>query len=503
MFIKNNYKQRIQELAGVLEESNEDVIVKKIGLPKFVAKWAQELSPKYAVWIANSFKKYLLEKTAEKIPNDKMELMLKDTSEGVKSEVMSEISVVEPDYQHILDWLRGRSSGAVVETDRLDFKELTFEEALERSESWHKELEKVQGGQIEDEDGKIIKTYPDGYYWIDLEKGSCDKEGKAMGHCGRCSGAGDIFSLRKDGYPYLSGCFDKKHNIITQLRGRANTKPKSSFHPYILDFLKDPKINVNFFKYDGYRNDDNFRIEDLTETQITEILKTKPKLLTGQNFEALNLTDTDIKYLIEKFPSVVPMKTLLKYTDDEELKRNLLNPKYIKNLELNSKIIELFTMLAEIGGKKANIAALALYTNTEIRKRFLTLKSDDGERHSNTPLIDTYISLLNKTGVIGKKYIKNLTIDTDTFLNIYIKENPLKFIELLNSNNEIFGIEGVQHAQRLLQDPNFRKAFIEKSDEEALDLLVDFVNDIYENDINKNLNENFSVKNNIRKVLDF
>ena len=44
-------------------------------------------------------------------------------------------------YRYILDWLNRRGSLAV-ETDILDLKTLTFEQALQKSEDWHERLAK-------------------------------------------------------------------------------------------------------------------------------------------------------------------------------------------------------------------------------------------------------------------------------------------------------------------------------------------------------------------------
>jgi len=84
----------------------------------------------------------------------------------------------------------------------------------------------------------VVLTFPDGFYWIRLNKNFCRDEAEAMGHCGR--GSGILYSLRRDKYPYVT--VDLVNGVITQIKGRGNTKPKPEYHKYIKPIL----LEANF-----------------------------------------------------------------------------------------------------------------------------------------------------------------------------------------------------------------------------------------------------------------
>jgi len=282
MLLSESYKKRLLELAGVIQEKdNRQTILNKIKLPQEVAEWAHGMSEKYSLWIANTFKEYLYDQIKEMGSGQEgLGAQIVDAFEkgrnpsAFKGIIRKSMNSKEGGYRHITDWLSRRQTLAP-ETDNINFKTLTFEEALRRSEAWHEALAQLERGKIEDEDGEVVMTFPDGFYWVNLGKSSCGKEGKAMGHCG--SGQGTLFSLRKDGYPYITTDISNDGDLY-QMRGRANTKPKQELHKYILPFLFD---YVNRLVYNGYKPEQNFRPEDVSKEDIKKILKTKPTLLQG------------------------------------------------------------------------------------------------------------------------------------------------------------------------------------------------------------------------------
>lgn len=283
MILSENYIERLKNLAGIellTETDNRKVITDKIKLPSTIADWAHGLSDKYSIWIANTFKNnYLTNSTIlNRMPPDVKEEVIKQITDGkipdaIKRDMLKIARLGNGQYQYILDWLRGRNSPPVRETDPLNFKTLTFEDALVKSQNWHAQLEKLQGGAIKDEDGEIIMTFPDGFYWINLGKSRCEKEAEAMGHCG--SGRGTLYSLRRDKHPYVT--LDLVDGIIGQIKGRANTKPKKEFHQYIIPFLMDDNIRVRWLE-SSYQPHTDFSLNDLTDEQLMEILRKKPIL---------------------------------------------------------------------------------------------------------------------------------------------------------------------------------------------------------------------------------
>jgi hypothetical protein len=92
------------------------------------------------------------------------------------------------------------------------------------------------------------------------------------------------------------------------MKGKNNDKPQSKYHPYIIELLKLPIIkNV---KGGGYKPENNFKLSDLDNSQLNELLKLKPEfknsLILGK-FEdgidpnsLINSWRHDIDSLIEK-----------------------------------------------------------------------------------------------------------------------------------------------------------------------------------------------------------
>lgn len=304
------------ELAGVsvnknviLEADKRSVITQKIKFPKELSKeiadFAHNLSDKYSIWIASSLQKMLL--TIGYIDKDGN---LKFDPESPRADFMPTYLIEEirkfikslnGDYHYILDWLKGRTTLAA-ENDQINFKTLTFEEAKKRSQEWHKKLEEIQGNQIQDEDGEIIMNFPDGFYWIKIGKDYCPKEAEAMGHCGRASGS-ILYSLRKDQYPYVTAAIRESNGAITQMKGRANTKPKAQFHKYIIPFiLSDNVISFN----SSYSPQTDFNINDLGDVELKQVVDKKPSLLQGDGVIALKrLDDKEIKVLLTNNPKII------------------------------------------------------------------------------------------------------------------------------------------------------------------------------------------------------
>lgn len=310
MLLSENHIKRLQKLSGisVLEEAdNRETIIKKIGLPKIIADMAHELSDKYSIWIANTFKeKYL--RTARLFHG--MDQAIKDAivdqitsgqklSPNIEKDMVSNFRAMEGEYRHILDWLRGRNNPPVMETDQINFKTLTFEEAKQRSEQWHAELARLAAGAIQDEQGDIVINFPDGFYWIRLNKSVCDAEAKAMGHCGRARGM--LYSLRRERYPYVT--VDLDDGVIGQIKGRANTKPKSTYHKYIIAFLLNPSIGVKYL-HSTYQPHTDFNLNDLTDEQLIEIANRKPTLFQRADEALKRLPAETISTMLRNIPQV-------------------------------------------------------------------------------------------------------------------------------------------------------------------------------------------------------
>lgn len=137
-------------------------------------------------------------------------------------------------------------------------------------------------------DGKTILKFPNGYFWQNLNRAYCRSEGNAMGHCGNTASykSGDqVLSLRQfvkrgeEMYvrPSLTFILDR-YGFLGEMKGRANKKPETKYHPYIVELLKLPMIEG--IKGGGYAPEENFSINDLDDQTREELIDMKPTLGT-------------------------------------------------------------------------------------------------------------------------------------------------------------------------------------------------------------------------------
>ena len=137
-----------------------------------------------------------------------------------------------------------------------------------------------------EKDDDIFMRFPDGFAWVDLNTPADDDEGTAMGHCGnRASYRSDetILSLRKTvnyqgkqwWYPVCTFILDG-NGELGEMKGRANQKPQSRYHPYIIALLKSKKING--IKGGGYLPENNFSLNDLSNSEKDDVIAHNPYL---------------------------------------------------------------------------------------------------------------------------------------------------------------------------------------------------------------------------------
>ena len=96
-----------------------------------------------------------------------------------------------------------------------------------------------------------VLSFDDGFKWVLIrDQKDCDDEGVLMKHCGDAHGT--MYSLRdSNDKPYVTADVEYLSNedwknMISQLRGRANTQPKEQYTVYIVAFAK----KINAFLYD-------------------------------------------------------------------------------------------------------------------------------------------------------------------------------------------------------------------------------------------------------------
>lgn len=162
-----------------------------------------------------------------------------------------------------------------------------------------------------DEDGiSDMIHFPDGWAWYQIENEVCELEGDAMRHCGNTGSPkeGDrVLSLRE---PIQDGdkTFYKPHatfiinnGILGEMKGYANNKPKKSTYPYIKELLLSDY--VEFIFGGGYKPENNFSFDDLSQDDQKELLAKKPWLSGGVNeyFKTKGATDSLKTYVIDHY----------------------------------------------------------------------------------------------------------------------------------------------------------------------------------------------------------
>jgi len=193
----------------------------------------------------------------------------------------------------IRDWL------ANVPQASIQLKDMELEQAVIAAKEWHDSLQ-VSNIQVKTAEGRILKKYPDGHYWVDLEcKGptrnrqrrskdkekqdfsawnQCDYEAEMMGHCANSKGW--IVSLRIDGVAHLTASVDFENGVLYQLKAKGNSKPPSKYHKYIIDLLIDPATGLKTYDPE-YLKIYDFNIFDLNNDLFQEILNHNPNICTS------------------------------------------------------------------------------------------------------------------------------------------------------------------------------------------------------------------------------
>jgi len=448
--ISNNFLFEFNKLSGLISENKKDIIINKIGLPEKVAEEIERKYGKYAIWVANSFNGFLLSLLVKK-------------SELTPSDIEAYWKNLSGNYDYVYDWLRGRSSGPVIETEKLDFKNLSLEDAVEKANDWHDKLKEISSGQILDEEGDVIMTFPDGFYWIKLNKSYCEKESEAMGHCGR--GDGVLYSLRKDKYPFVTA--DIKNGLIRQMRGRANTKPLAKYHPYILDLILSDEVRG--FDYNSYKPNDNFLLKDLNKKGADEVLQKKVNLFLNQDIK--HLDDYQLEYLIDKRPEAIPIYRQFKeinIKNDDEIKKIISSVDWW-NLQIKlhfgangfSEIIETFY---DSGMKYSKILESVLQNNDLI---FNTLFINN-EHNTNISRINQALNGGFSQEMMN--FYREVFLNTNRAIKKYINNNSLSLYIDFISKPAFFGEQGAKKALKLMNNDKIKELYIKEKGEKFYDV---------------------------------
>ena len=170
----------------------------------------------------------------------------------------------------------------------------TFQELFTDTANWHASLEKDDKEIIDkkatriDETPKTDKfiTYPNGWYWINLNTSFSRDEANNMGHCGNDSGK-ILFSLRdNNSNSHITVSYDEDDEAMCQCKGRSNSKPKNEYHKYIIDLLLNEKYPFNLIVTGSYKPELDFNLQDLNQDELEDLISKKPSLeYTDDMFE--------------------------------------------------------------------------------------------------------------------------------------------------------------------------------------------------------------------------
>jgi hypothetical protein len=167
----------------------------------------------------------------------------------------------ENDMSVIVDWinspLRQEQEGPVSSDFISSVNFQNIGDMMSIAEDWHTNID--ASGKIQDHNaGRVIRRYPEGFYWVDLQTNSSKDEAQAMGHCGTDSKATTLFSLRnKKGEPNITIAYNERTNNVTQVKGRGNQKPSSTgsvkymkyVNEFLIDLVKKDKLGTFNWSY--------------------------------------------------------------------------------------------------------------------------------------------------------------------------------------------------------------------------------------------------------------
>lgn len=439
---------------NILLENKKQVLMDRLSFSDSLADWTISISDKYAIWFANDFKKSIVNSLGD---NSRLEplkkVVLQQMSSDNPSVAVSKLinrtkTQKEGEYRYIADWLNGRGSGVAIEQDKINFKELTFDEALRRATQWHNNVAELSKEDItiEDKDGDVVITFSDGYYWINLGQNYCEKEGEAMGHCGR--GEGNLFSLRREGRPFLTADV-LPNGTVRQLRGRANTKPKKEYHSYIIKFILSNFIQS--FDYWDYKKEENFKLSDLTEKQLENVIEKKPYLVDGEDvFSTLPINK--ILEMIKQGDLSIDINAYL------ELKKRL-TPEQLKSF-YEENTISFECLIPHIQFK--NYKFLNDLLGDKFTEKGIILQYDDW---SDEYLVDLFNR--DEQDSVKNIVIHDLNLDWDSYMfdsNLTDLEIPKMSEENINKLKSVIGNDNIKNQDELLE-------FIEENEVDVEDII--------------------------------
>ena len=247
----------------------------KVEWTKAVASWARETLKKQdrIVWFLKQVEK---------------SYKAGDDSTNVLSRQLDHLMSIQ--YQPIQDYQFGNQTPDQVLTG-LRALETKYKETARKADAV-----KVQPGD------QIIKDWGNGMQWIYTDRAFCPDEGRSGAHCGNVVGKTQtdqrIISLRHKGQVEVTFILHADGKL-GEMKGRHNTKPKASLHPYILWLLEQPFIKG--IQGGGYAPSQNFSIRDLSQEQLAKLKQARPDLDVDSDLykQALAINEQNVSVVDE------------------------------------------------------------------------------------------------------------------------------------------------------------------------------------------------------------
>lgn len=484
MYRYNTYKMLLEK--SVIDKKKDKAIekIKKfLNVPEIykyvISKCTSQNSAEglqYAVWFANiiknalvSYLKYLSDdkltdaEIIEKLKSDVDQNTFKDYPDIDWYLIVEEFGKDPIEYytkkdgnktitfNAILDWFK-----SPIRTEKINLSELSYDDAIRRSQEWHDSLR--ASGKITDESGDVLIEFEDGFYWIDLNTTSSRDEADAMGHCGRTSCGNTLLSLRdKNKSPHVTVAFDSEDGIIYQMKGRNNKKPIDKYHPYIYRLLVDPNTKTEYFSEEYDRNED-FNLADFDKETFLKVYKYNPELI----YKSLAVNVSLCKELIEKeYIMKEEMRNILLNTADFNVAIFLMVLDY--DMFSKEELIEFKEMLNFNLNRFNELAYLKMFnrnllTREELMEKFSEIVQVDGKLYvdGDDRDLDSFMSEIVKTVLFdddwyeyGNYYKVNNISEVMDDLTKETKEAIINKmvgleIQLENDGDEDYTIESVE-----------------------------------------------------------
>ena len=149
--------------------------------------------------------------------------------------------------------------------------------------------------------GSIVLEFPNGWKWVSLDKGHCEIEGNAAGHCGNANPlpGENLLSLRdQDNHIHMTVVV--KDGVTSEMKAPGNRKPKEYTHPYVIALLKHMNLRVGHGKW---MQENDFKITDLHPEMAYKLHKERPDLIKG--YSTIQFLALEAKHNQDRFKELM------------------------------------------------------------------------------------------------------------------------------------------------------------------------------------------------------